>query len=88
VDFEMLAGRIAFAVVSGLRAEDMAVRLKYAGVEPGLITVEGDTSKALEQALERTPEGGTLFLLPTYTAMLDVRGGLAAAGHTSQFWED
>ena len=88
VDFEMLAGRIAFAVVSGLRAEDMAVRLKYAGVEPGLITVEGDTSKALEQAQERTPEGGTLFLLPTYTAMLDVRGGLAAAGHTSQFWED
>lgn len=88
VDFEMLAGRVDFAVVSGLRAEDMAVRLKYAGVAPELITVEGDTSKALGQALERTPDGGTLYLLPTYTAMLDVRGNLAAAGHIPPFWED
>jgi lipid II isoglutaminyl synthase (glutamine-hydrolysing) len=88
VDFEMLAGRVSFAVVSGLRSEDMAVRLKYAGVEPELILAEGDTSKALEQALHRTPEGDTLYVLPTYTAMLEVRGSLAAAGHTSQFWED
>ncbi len=88
VDFEMLAGRVAFATVSGLRAEDMAVRLKYAGVDPKLILVEGDTATALEQALQRVPEGGRLYLLPTYTAMLDVRGGLAAAGHTTQFWED
>jgi UDP-N-acetylmuramyl tripeptide synthase len=88
VDFEMLAGRVSFAVVSGLRAEDMAVRLKYAGVDPALILTEADTGSALQAALERTPEGETLYLLPTYTAMLDVRGSLAAAGHISQFWED
>ncbi len=88
VDFEMLADRVAFATVSGLRAEDMAVRLKYAGVNPELILFEGDTSRALERALDRTPEGGTLYLLPTYTAMLDVRGSLAAAGHIAPFWED
>jgi UDP-N-acetylmuramyl tripeptide synthase len=74
--------------VSGLRADDMAVRLKYAGVESDLIVTESDTARALEQALERTPEGGRLYLLPTYTAMLDVRGSLASAGHASQFWED
>lgn len=88
VDFEMLVGRVRFAVASGLRAEDMAVRLKYAGVDPGLIAVESDTSRALQQALQSTPAGDTLYLLPTYTAMLEVRGKLAAAGHLPPFWED
>lgn len=88
VDFEMLAGRVRFAHVSGLRAEDMAVRLKYAGVDPGLISVEGNPALALKQALENTPVGETLYLLPTYTAMLEVRGGLADAGHLLPFWED
>ncbi len=88
VDFEMLAGRVRFAVASGLRAADMAVRLKYAGVDPALISVEPDSSRALQQALRDTPEGETLYLLPTYTAMLEVRGKLADAGHLPPFWED
>ena len=88
VDFELLAGRVAFAVVSGIRAEDMAVRLKYAGVEPELIVIENDSSRALQMAIQRTDEGETLYLLPTYTAMLEVRGHLANAGHISPFWED
>jgi len=88
VDFEMLADRVLFAVASGLRAADMAVRLKYAGVDPALITVEPDGFRALQQALRDTPEGGTLYLLPTYTAMLEVRGKLAEAGHLPPFWED
>jgi len=88
VDFELLAGRLAFATVSGLRAEDMAVRLKYAGVDPSLIDVESDSAKALQISLERTPEGAILYLLPTYTAMLEVRGRMADAGLLSRFWED
>ncbi|MHB8992563.1 MAG: MurT ligase domain-containing protein [Chloroflexota bacterium] len=88
VDFEMLAGRVRFAVASGLRAEDMALRLKYAGVDQGLIAVEGDSSRALQRALMDTPEGETLYLMPTYTAMLEVRGKLAEAGHLAPFWED
>ncbi|MGE5619423.1 MAG: MurT ligase domain-containing protein [Sphingomonadaceae bacterium] len=88
VDFEMLAGRVRFAVASGLRAEDMAVRLKYAGVDPQRIAVEGDSSRALQRALQETAEGDTLYLLPTYTAMLEVRGRLAEAGQLPPFWED
>jgi lipid II isoglutaminyl synthase (glutamine-hydrolysing) len=88
VDFELLAGRVAFAVVSGIRAEDMAVRLKYAGVDPARIAVQSDTSRALEMALQRIAEGETLYLLPTYTAMLEVRGRLADGGHILPFWED
>jgi len=88
VDFEMLAGRVLFVVASGLRAHDMAVRLKYAGVEPSRILVEAASAAALDRALEATPDGGTLYLLPTYTAMLEVRKLLVDAGHLSPFWED
>ena len=51
VEFERLQDRVNVAVCSGLRAEDMAVRLKYAGVEPERIRVESDLRRALELAL-------------------------------------
>ncbi len=87
-DWEALAGRVAFAVVSGTRAADMGVRLKYAGVEEHRITVEPDLERALDTALERTPERGTLYLLPTYTAMLEVRALMSRRGYVAPFWED
>jgi len=65
----------------------MAVRLKYAGVT-GDIRVEEDLEQALETALSRTPPGATLHVLPTYTAMLEVRALLARRGYTTPFWED
>ena len=34
-DFEVLAGRVARVTCSGTRAEEMAVRLKYAGIDAG-----------------------------------------------------
>jgi lipid II isoglutaminyl synthase (glutamine-hydrolysing) len=88
VDFEQLAGRVHYAVCSGTRAEDMAVRLKYAGVDPKRLRVENDPRRALEQALEQTDPGETLYVLPTYTAMLHLRDVLHRAGYVSGFWED
>ena len=41
-DFELLAGRIRRVTCSGTRAADLAVRLKYAGVDPDRIHVETD----------------------------------------------
>ena len=87
-DFERLAGRAAGAVVSGTRAADMAVRLKYAGVEPERITVEPDLAQALDVALAQLPTGATLYALPTYTAMLELRAELARRGWVRPFWED
>lgn len=83
VDIEVLAGRARSIVVSGDRAEDMRVRLKYAGVEPALVRT-GD----IHAALANVPVGGTLYALPTYTAMLDLRAELARRGHVTPFWED
>ncbi len=87
-DFERLAGHVAGAVVSGTRAADMAVRLKYAGIDPTLIVAEPDLARALDLALERLPAGATLYTLPTYTAMLELRAELVRRGWAKPFWED
>lgn len=87
-DFERLAGRVAQAAVSGTRAEDMAVRLKYAGVAPDRLAVEPALARALDIALQRLPPGATLYTLPTYTAMLELRAELARRGWVRPFWED
>jgi UDP-N-acetylmuramyl tripeptide synthase len=88
VDFEMLAdiGANARFSVSGIRAEDMAVRLKYADLL--VESVIPDREKALRAALEATPKGDTLYVLPTYTAMLELRRSLSDLGYTHPFWED
>lgn len=91
VDFEVLADppdRTAAVYVSGIRASDMAVRLKYAGIEPARIIVRGEIGEALDAALRELPNGETLYVLPTYTAMLDFRKMLHTRGWVqSQFWE-
>ncbi|HYY88329.1 MAG TPA: MurT ligase domain-containing protein [Chloroflexota bacterium] len=88
VEFELLQGRVNVAVCSGIRAEDMAVRLKYAGVEPERIRVDNDLRRATELALAAAEPNETVYLLPTYTAMLAVRDLLRQTGYVRGFWED
>ena len=52
---------------AGIRAYDMALRLKYAGLEAWS---DADFAAALERFIAGVPEGGTGYLVPTYTAML------------------
>ena len=63
-------------VASGLRAEDMALRLVLAGVPPE--RVESDLAAALDAALAATPPGSPLTVIATYTAMLELRRGARA----------
>jgi hypothetical protein len=65
----------------------MALRLKYAGLEPAL-RVEADSAEALRTALREVPEGETLYVVPTYTAMLEVRDLLARWAGRGAFWEE
>jgi UDP-N-acetylmuramyl tripeptide synthase len=82
VDTERLIDAGARVIVSGDRAFDMGLRMAYSrGSEPSNpggklngLTVEPDVRKAVKLALVETPEDGTLYLLPTYSAMLDIRG--------------
>lgn len=86
VDLEQLAGRCAALIAGGTRAEDMAVRLKYAGCPPS--TLASDHAAAIRLLLDSTPRGGTAYAIPTYTAMLELRQDLASIGAVRQFWED
>jgi UDP-N-acetylmuramyl tripeptide synthase len=88
VDFEQLAGRVETVICSGLRAEDMAVRLKYALVPTERIVVEPEPARALAAAVARSEPNETIYVLPTYTAMLDLREGLRRGGHVAGFWQD
>jgi len=78
-DFEQLAGRVRRATCSGTRAEEMALRLKYAGIDAEL-DVERDLWRSLESAVARVDGDGRLFALPTYTALLELRDLLAERG--------
>ncbi len=80
-DYEVLAGRVSRVVCAGTRAPEMAVRLKYAGIDAAAITVEADPARALD-ALVRGASGpaAQLVAIPTYTAMLELRAVLVDRG--------
>ncbi len=77
-DFELLAGSVRRVVCSGTRAAEMALRLKYAGVPADRIVVGEQLERALDDAL--AGDGDRLYVLPTYTAMLELRELLVARG--------
>lgn len=84
-DLEMLAGTGATIVCSGDRADDLALRFALAGAPP--VAVITQTDRALDAALARTPPGGRLDVVATYTAMMDVRAALARRAGVGAYWE-
>jgi lipid II isoglutaminyl synthase (glutamine-hydrolysing) len=83
-DFELLRGHVARVVCAGTRAPEIAVRLKYAGLDPEAITVEEGIEPSLDRAVAGAPE--RLFALPTYTALLELRTLLASRGLARDYW--
>ncbi len=90
VDYELLldGGRLASLTVSGDRAYDMALRFRYAGLEPGQLSVVPSVPAALNAALQSSSPTGDLYVLPTYTALLEFQAVLADRGLVPSFWED
>ena len=85
-DFEILASRVRRITCAGSRAAELALRLKYAGVPVERLHVVHGLRDALDEALA-TVGNGRLFVLPTYTALLELRDELARRGHVGHFWE-
>ena len=73
-----------FVLCSGVRAADMALRFKYAGVDAVVIP---DVSDALKELVRRTPLGDRAEVLVNYTAMLEVRAKLDDQADLTRFWE-
>jgi UDP-N-acetylmuramyl tripeptide synthase len=79
VDTEKLVASGGTVVVSGDRVYDIALRLRYSetnGQNNFKLIVKEDLKEAIATALEHTPANETLHILPTYSAMLEVRGFL------------
>ena len=87
VDFEPLLAVLERVIVSGGRAEELALRCAYGGFDRSQIEVVPGLEAALDRGLELTPPGGELVLLPTYTAMLRLRGIIARRGHVGEYWQ-
>ncbi len=74
IDFEKYRHLFDSLILSGERAFDLGLRIKYTLASPEMeFTVEPDVKMALEHGLKTTHKDETLYILPTYTAMLQVR---------------
>lgn len=69
VDFENLP-QDSKIFISGDRVYDMALRLKYAELPA---QTNDELKDAIDAAIEQTKPDETLFILPTYSAMLETR---------------
>ena len=93
VDYELLRGQVSSVIASGNRAADLGMRLKYAelfeaGARESHAVALPDLAQAITTAAYRLPEGETLYVLPTYTAMLELRRILTKMGAARPFWEE
>ena len=87
VDFEPFAAACEHVVTTGTRAAEMALRLAYGGFDRDRLEVVPDLERALDRGLALTGVDGELVVLPTYTAMLALRGVLTRRGHARNYWE-
>jgi UDP-N-acetylmuramyl tripeptide synthase len=83
-DWELIAPHLERMICAGTRAAELAVRLKYAGVDPARLTVVEELDTALERALRAG--SGPLYVLPTYTGLLELRELLARTGEATEYW--
>lgn len=88
IDLEGALEGAAGVICAGTRAADLAVRLRYADVDPQLIDVRTAPEAAFDVAVAEQPPGGRVYVLATYTAMLDLHRALADRGLTRRFWEE
>ena len=87
VDFEPVLEAAERIVVSGERAAELALRFTYAGFPRERLELVADLEAALDRGLELTPPGAELAVLPTYTAMLELRAIATGRGLTRPYWE-
>ena len=85
VDFEKLTEtNIDEVYISGLRAYDMAVRLKTAGLNPNKFVIE-EQYEVLTEAI-KNGSCDKLYILATYTAMINYRKYLHSKGYIKNLW--
>lgn len=85
VDFEKLHTLdINEILISGIRCYDMAVRLKVAGLNPDRFILE-ETFEGLTEKI-KTSKSDKIYVLATYTAMINFRKYLHSKGYIKKLW--
>lgn len=72
-EFELLKDTEKTIVTSGIRANDMALRLKYAGVPSEKIKVVPDLFEAVEEVSSSEDKTERVTIMPSYTALLQIK---------------
>lgn len=83
-DWELLVGHVRRFTASGTRAAELALRMKYAGLPADRIHVVEGLEAGLDAALRSGD--GPLYVIPTYTALLELRELLTRRGHVKAYW--
>jgi len=85
--FEKLAAlgnKLSGVSVSGIRWADMALRLKYAGISEDKISCAADYEALCDlMAVSAVPT----YIIPTYSAMLELRSHIVRRTGGTEFWE-
>jgi UDP-N-acetylmuramyl tripeptide synthase len=87
VDFEGSIPLIEHAIVSGKRADELANRLKYAGLDPSRVETVADPPAALDRGLAILPSGERLTVVAGYTPTIEIRESMSRRGWVGKFWE-
>ena len=82
---EELGDRLPMIYVGGLRADDMANRLKYAGRSLDRIKVIKNDDQLLEEIDKADVD---VFIMPTYSAMLSFREKISKRYNLKSYWEN
>jgi lipid II isoglutaminyl synthase (glutamine-hydrolysing) len=88
VELEQLVPQLASLVISGTRADEVALRFKYAGAPPADTRVLPDRTAALDAALTGTPLGEPLYILAGYTPMRELRSIMQRRGWVPPSWKE
>jgi UDP-N-acetylmuramyl tripeptide synthase len=87
VDFEPLLPHVGRVIASGDRAAELGLRLVYGGLPEDRLEVVPSLEQALDRGLALIEAGTDLVVLPTYTAMLALRGILTRRRLVKPYWE-
>ncbi len=88
LNLEEIAPQVFDVVCSGSKAEELAMRLKYAEVPTDRMSIIHEREAALDIALQHLPPGETLYILASYTPTHELRRIMQKRGWVKHFWEE
>jgi UDP-N-acetylmuramyl tripeptide synthase len=72
-DFEILVKAKMNIFISGIRVNDLSIRMKYALIKLNQNCINENLKNAIKISLNNTDKNEILYILPTYSAMLEAR---------------